>query len=233
MVRTPCMRAGARRRRRSSRTGLMAPGRAPRLPRLCAVRRRVRAAAPRPWARLRSARALWRRFTLDPWVQRRCGFATEGGVGYTSCMQLPLLLDRAAVETLTDQLAGQLRQAIATTQLPSGLRLPSSRRLAEQLEVARNTVIRAYEALIVEGLIESRPSSGLFVALTAAERNPAFRAIPRRISHAKPLVDAAASGSLPARQLTRSRDADVSRMISRRAAPTQRSFRSRLGVGCS
>jgi GntR family transcriptional regulator/MocR family aminotransferase len=56
-------------------------------------------------------------------------------------MQLPLLLDRAGVETLTDQLAGQLRQAIATTQLPSGLRLPSRRRLAEQLEVARNTVI--------------------------------------------------------------------------------------------
>src|ERR1700735_343803 len=80
-------------------------------------------------------------------------------------MQLPLLLDRAGVETLTDQLAGALRQAIATTQLPSGLRLPSSRRLAEQLEVARNTVIRAYEALIVEGLIESRPSSGLFVAV--------------------------------------------------------------------
>jgi GntR family transcriptional regulator / MocR family aminotransferase len=81
-------------------------------------------------------------------------------------MQLPLLLDRAGVETLTDQLAGQLRQAIATTQLPSGLRLPSSRRLAEQLEVARNTVIRAYEALMAEGLIESRPSSGLFVAST-------------------------------------------------------------------
>jgi GntR family transcriptional regulator/MocR family aminotransferase len=84
-------------------------------------------------------------------------------------MQLPLLLDRASVETLTDQLAGQLRQAIATTQLPSGLRLPSSRRLAEQLEVARNTVIRAYEALMVEGLIESRPSSGLFVASTPIE----------------------------------------------------------------
>jgi GntR family transcriptional regulator / MocR family aminotransferase len=81
-------------------------------------------------------------------------------------MQLPLLLDRASVETLTAQLAGQLRQAIASTQLPSGLRLPSSRRLAEQLEVARNTVIRAYEALMVEGLIESRPSSGLFVAVT-------------------------------------------------------------------
>jgi Bacterial regulatory proteins, gntR family len=58
-----------------------------------------------------------------------------------SALATALLLDRAGVETLTDQLAGQLRQAIATTQLPSGLRLSSRRRLAEQLEVARNTVI--------------------------------------------------------------------------------------------
>ena len=42
-------------------------------------------------------------------------------------------------------------------------RLPSSRRLAEQLEVARNTVIRAYETLAIEGLAESRPASGMFV----------------------------------------------------------------------
>jgi DNA-binding transcriptional MocR family regulator len=58
------------------------------------------------------------------------------------------------------------RSQASSVKLPSGLRLPSSRRLAEQLEVARNTVIRAYEALMVEGLIESRPSSGLFVTLT-------------------------------------------------------------------
>jgi GntR family transcriptional regulator / MocR family aminotransferase len=75
-----------------------------------------------------------------------------------------LLLDRAGVETLTDQLAGQLRQAIAATQLASGLRLPSQ---PPPCRTARNTVIRAYEALMVEGLIESRPSSGLFVAVTA------------------------------------------------------------------
>ena len=139
-------------------------------------------------------------------------------------MQLPLLLDRASVETLTDQIAGQLRQAIASTQLPSGLRLPSSRRLAEQLEVARNTVIRAYEALMIEGLIESRPSSGLFVAVTAANRTPSPRAAPRGLPHAQPLVDAAACGSLawPPAHL---RDADVSLMISRRAGRTRRSFR--------
>ena len=79
-------------------------------------------------------------------------------------MQLPLLLDRSGVDSLTDQIVGQLRRAIAEARLPGGARLPSSRRLAEQLDVARNTVIRAYETLMVEGLVELRPSSGIFVA---------------------------------------------------------------------
>ena len=45
-----------------------------------------------------------------------------------------------------------------------GTRLPSSRRLAEQLAISRNTVIRAYDTLIVEGYVESRPASGIFVS---------------------------------------------------------------------
>ena len=83
-------------------------------------------------------------------------------------MQLPLLLDRAGAGSLTDQIAGQLRLAIASAQLAGGVRLPSSRRLAEQLEVARNTVMRAYETLMAEGWVESRPASGLFVAESEA-----------------------------------------------------------------
>ncbi len=79
-------------------------------------------------------------------------------------MQLPLLLDRSGVDSLTDQIVEQLRRAIAEARLPGGARLPSSRRLAEQLDIARNTVIRAYETLMIEGLVESRPSSGIFVA---------------------------------------------------------------------
>jgi GntR family transcriptional regulator/MocR family aminotransferase len=83
--------------------------------------------------------------------------------------QLPLLLDRSSRESLTDQIVGQLRQAIMQNQLPRGTQLPSSRRLCEQLEVARNTVIRAYEVLAMEGLVESRPASGIFVAGLPAE----------------------------------------------------------------
>jgi GntR family transcriptional regulator/MocR family aminotransferase len=79
-------------------------------------------------------------------------------------MQIPVLLDRSRREPLTSQLVEQLRDAIRHARIRAGTRLPSSRRLAEQLSVSRNTVIRAYDTLIVEGYVESRPASGIFVA---------------------------------------------------------------------
>src|ERR1700728_1566657 len=79
-------------------------------------------------------------------------------------MQIPVLLDRSRREPLTGQLVEQLRDAIRHARIRPGTRLPSSRRLSEQLSVSRNTVIRAYDALIVEGYVESRPASGIFVS---------------------------------------------------------------------
>ncbi len=79
-------------------------------------------------------------------------------------MQIPVLLDRSRREPLTSQLVDQLRDAIRHARIRSGTRLPSSRRLSEQLSISRNTVIRAYDALIVEGYVEARPASGIFVA---------------------------------------------------------------------
>lgn len=79
-------------------------------------------------------------------------------------MQIPVLLDRSRREPLTSQLVDQLRDAIRHARIRPGTRLPSSRRLSEQLSVSRNTVVRAYDTLIVEGFVESRPASGIFVA---------------------------------------------------------------------
>lgn len=65
-------------------------------------------------------------------------------------------------------LQGQIRQrlvdGIVQGAFPPGSKLPSSRKLAEQLGVARNTVVLAYEQLIEEQLLESRARSGIFVA---------------------------------------------------------------------
>ena len=84
-------------------------------------------------------------------------------------MQLPVLLDRSRPDSLTNQLAEQLRDAIRRALIAPGAKLPSSRRLAEQLDVSRNTVVRAYEELSIEGQIESRPASGMFVAMRLPE----------------------------------------------------------------
>src|SRR5258708_10445337 len=48
--------------------------------------------------------------------------------------------------------------------LRPGRRLPSSRRLAEQTGVSRNTITLAYDALLAEGHLQSRPRSGIYVA---------------------------------------------------------------------
>src|SRR5262249_20410520 len=63
-----------------------------------------------------------------------------------------------------DQLVEQIRQAIARGRIARGARLPSSRNLADQLGISRNTVVNAYESLIIEGHAEARPASGIFVA---------------------------------------------------------------------
>jgi GntR family transcriptional regulator/MocR family aminotransferase len=79
-------------------------------------------------------------------------------------MQIPVLLDRSRRQPLISQLVEQLRDAIRHARIRPGTRLPSSRRLSEQLSVSRNTVVSAYDALIVEGYVESRPASGIFVS---------------------------------------------------------------------
>ena len=67
-------------------------------------------------------------------------------------MQLSVLLDRSRPESLTAQLVEQLRDAIRCARIAPGTRLPSSRRLSEQLAISRNTVVRAYDELVMEGM---------------------------------------------------------------------------------
>jgi GntR family transcriptional regulator / MocR family aminotransferase len=79
-------------------------------------------------------------------------------------MQIPLILDPTSGQSLTSQLVGQLRDAIRRGRIARGTKLPSSRRLSEQLGVSRNTVVRAYEELSSEGYVEARPASCVAVA---------------------------------------------------------------------
>jgi GntR family transcriptional regulator / MocR family aminotransferase len=75
-----------------------------------------------------------------------------------------LYLDPDSTLNLQAQIRQKLVEAIHLEILKPGTRLPSSRKLAEQLGVARNTVVLACQQLVAEGLLAGRPRSGLYVA---------------------------------------------------------------------
>jgi GntR family transcriptional regulator/MocR family aminotransferase len=66
-----------------------------------------------------------------------------------------------------ESLQGGLRQLIVSAildgQLPAGESLPSSRKLAKQLGIARNTVMLTYQRLMDDGFLVSRERSGYYV----------------------------------------------------------------------
>lgn len=62
------------------------------------------------------------------------------------------------------QLTRALKQAVLTGRLRPGLRLPSSRVLAQELGLARNTVLSSYEELAAEGFLHGKVGSGSYVA---------------------------------------------------------------------
>lgn len=64
---------------------------------------------------------------------------------------------------LYEQIYDHIKTEIRDGKLLAGERLPSTRSLAEYLQVARSTVEYAYEQLLSEGYIESRPCKGYFV----------------------------------------------------------------------
>lgn len=70
-----------------------------------------------------------------------------------------------------------IRQRIAARSLEPGDKLPSIRSLAKTLKMSTSTVVEAYERLVAEGVIRSRPGSGFYVAgqlapLSLAEIGP-------------------------------------------------------------
>lgn len=81
-----------------------------------------------------------------------------------------LQIDPTLGTPLFEQIAGQVRRAIAENKLTPGERLPAARELAASLDVNMHTVLRAYEALRAEGLLEVRRGRGVAVTHLGAGR---------------------------------------------------------------
>jgi GntR family transcriptional regulator/MocR family aminotransferase len=86
-----------------------------------------------------------------------------------------ILIEPRAERSMGSQLAHCVRNLILAGDLSPGERLPATRTLAEELSIARSTVVEAFEQLLSEGLIETRTGSGTFVSRTLETELPAPR----------------------------------------------------------
>jgi GntR family transcriptional regulator / MocR family aminotransferase len=112
-----------------------------------------------------------------------------------------LSLDTASAEPLYKQLFDQIVARIRSRAFPTGLRLPPTRSLAEELGAHRNTVVRAYADLESAGFVSSTVGRGTFVL---AQPEPKIQA-PARPPGAMPwgsLLSTAADAE-PLRRLER------------------------------
>jgi DNA-binding FadR family transcriptional regulator len=91
---------------------------------------------------------------------------------------LALSLGPLHIEQVYEQVARRIMQDIRAGLLAPGQRLPSERELARQMEVGRSSVREAIGVLQVDGIVETRPGSGSFVAVDAPER---LRAEPPKV----------------------------------------------------
>jgi DNA-binding transcriptional regulator YhcF (GntR family) len=73
-----------------------------------------------------------------------------------------LRIEKGSAVPISRQLADQIATLCASGTLQPGERLPSVRELARELAVNQNTVLRVYERLCGEGLLEMRHGQGTF-----------------------------------------------------------------------
>jgi len=66
--------------------------------------------------------------------------------------------------TQIERVMRAIRSQIASRSLTPGAKLPSIRSTAETMQVSKSTVVEAYERLMAEGIIRSRPGSGFYSA---------------------------------------------------------------------
>lgn len=81
-----------------------------------------------------------------------------------------LHIERGSSTPISRQIAEQIAALCAAGSLKVGDQLPSVRQLARELTVNQNTVLRVYERLSADGLLEMRHGEGTFVAGNASRR---------------------------------------------------------------
>lgn len=87
-----------------------------------------------------------------------------------------LRIEKGSAAPISRQIGQQIASLCASGNLEPGERLPSVRELARDLAVNQNTILRVYDRLCREGLLEMRQGQGTFVAEDArANASPGQR----------------------------------------------------------
>jgi len=84
---------------------------------------------------------------------------------------LYIRIERGVSTPISRQIAEQIRAQCLAGLLEAGQCLPSVRQLAKELVVNVNTVVRVYERLAAEGLVEMRHGEGTFVLQPSAAKD--------------------------------------------------------------
>ncbi|WP_239090471.1 MocR-like pyridoxine biosynthesis transcription factor PdxR [Asanoa iriomotensis] len=97
----------------------------------------------------------------------------ESWTNSSAAADLLIGLDRAAPQALHRQIETAIREGIRSGRLPLGASLPPTRALATDLGVSRGIVVEAYQQLVAEGYLSSRPGGYTRVAAGPAPASPA------------------------------------------------------------
>ncbi|WP_225447344.1 GntR family transcriptional regulator [Streptacidiphilus sp. PB12-B1b] len=90
---------------------------------------------------------------------------------------MQIVLDPASQVPPYEQIRAQIAESARSGAAPVGMRLPTVRRLAEELGLAVNTVAKAYRELESAGVVETRGRHGTVVAASGdSSRRAAARA---------------------------------------------------------
>jgi GntR family transcriptional regulator len=96
-----------------------------------------------------------------------------------------LRVDPGSPVPLFEQIAASVRFDVSRGTVRVGDRLPAARGIAESLDINVHTVLRAYQLLRDEGLVDLRPGRGAVITVGAAGYTELGEAIPRLVAQAR------------------------------------------------
>ncbi len=106
-----------------------------------------------------------------------------------------IIIDFNSRTPVYEQIKEQIISSVNSGELKPGDKLPSIRRLAEELELNVNTVKRAFQELEAEGVTSSHPGKGVFISEASINNELVWDATEKELER---ILNSAHSRGIPA-----------------------------------